>query len=213
MAQQAKKQNKIISFLKRNAAMLVIVGCIVAIVAIVVAETSSKKANYLPDVVIGGGGITNSTPDIPGGGDIIVDNEPISFDLPLAEYVVAMDYTEGDEFVFSSTLNEWTTHRGIDFVATKGKEVKAVADGTIESVSSDAEHGTKIVIDHGDGLKSIYASLADPTVKKGDKVKKGDVIGQASDTGYLEFKHGPHVHFEMTKDGKHVCPKQYLNIK
>jgi len=43
MAQQAKKQNKIISFLKRNAAMLVIVGCIVAIIAIVVAETSSKK--------------------------------------------------------------------------------------------------------------------------------------------------------------------------
>ena len=210
---QAKKQNGIISFFKRNFAMLVIVACIVAIVAIVLTETTAKKVAPLPDVVIGGGGITNSSPELPGG-DIIVDNEPVTFDLPLSEYTIAMDYTEGDDFVYSSTLNEWTTHRGIDFVAKGSKEVRAVADGKVESVTTDAEHGTKIVIDHGDGLKSIYASLAEnPKVKKGDNVKKGDVIGEASDTGYLEFKCGPHVHFEMTKDGKHVCPKQYLNIQ
>ena len=211
---QAKKQNGIVSFFKRNFAMMVILACIVAIIAIVIAETSAKQTDPLPDVVIGGGGITILSPDVPGGSDVIVDNEPVTFDLPLADYTIAMDYTEGDDFVYSSTLNEWTTHKAIDFVATKSKDVRAVADGKVESVTTDAEHGTKIVIDHGDGLKSIYASLAEnPKVKKGDTVKKGDVIGEASDIGYLEFKCGPHVHFEMTKDGKHVCPKQYLNIQ
>ena len=88
------------------------------------------------------------------------------------------------------------------------------------------ENGKGIILPSSVGEKPILAEVMEVSkggivdgnevemeVKKGDKVKKGDVIGQASDVGYLEFKHGPHVHFEMTKDGKHVCPKQYLNIK
>jgi len=216
MTQQTKKQNKALSFFKNNLAIVLIVACMLAIIAIVIAETSQKTtAERLPDISINGGGNTGLLPDSPSGGDdLIVDTKPISFDLPVDEYTIATDYTEGDEFVYSSTLNEWTTHRGIDFVPSKNKNVKAVADGVIESVSTDAEYGTKIVIDHGDGLKSIYSSLADGvTLKKGDKVKKGDKIGEASISGYFEFKSGPHVHFEMTKDGKHVCPRDYLNIK
>ena len=97
---QAKKQNGIVSFFKRNFAMMVILACIVAIIAIVIAETSAKQTDPLPDVVIGGGGITILSPDVPGGSDVIVDNEPVTFDLPLADYTIAMDYTEVDDFVY-----------------------------------------------------------------------------------------------------------------
>ena len=205
MSEKIKKPNKFLNFLKKYAAFIVIIACVVAIVAIVIAESVKSPSGTLPEIDIGGGGIGNGE---------IVDTDPLTFDLPLAEYTISMDYTDGDDFVYSSTLNEWTTHKGIDFVATGSKDVKAVADGTIESVTTDAEHGTKIVIDHGQGIKSIYSSLADnATVKKGDAVKKGDKIGEASDSSYLEFKDGPHVHFEMTKDGKHISQREYLEIK
>lgn len=205
MSEKIKKPYKFLNFLKKYAAFIVIIACVVAIVAIVIAESVKSPSGTLPEIDIGGGGIENGE---------IVDTDPLTFDLPLAEYTISMDYTDGDDFVYSSTLNEWTTHKGIDFVATGSKDVKAVADGTIESVTTDAEHGTKIVIDHGQGIKSIYSSLADnATVKKGDAVKKGDKIGEASDSSYLEFKDGPHVHFEMTKDGKHISPREYLEIK
>ena len=205
MSEKIKKPNKVLNFLKKYAAFIVIIACVVAIVAIVIAESVKSPSGTLPEIDIGGGGIENGE---------IVDTATLTFDLPLAEYTISMDYTDGDDFVYSSTLNEWTTHKGIDFVATGSKDVKAVADGTIESVTTDAEHGTKIVIDHGQGIKSIYSSLADnATVKKGDAVKKGDKIGEASDSSYLEFKDGPHVHFEMTKDGKHISPREYLEIK
>ena len=205
MSEKIKKPNKVLNFLKKYAAFIVIIACVVAIVAIVIAESVKSPSGTLPEIDIGGGGIENGE---------IVDTDPLTFDLPLAEYTISMDYTDGDDFVYSSTLNEWTTHKGIDFVATGSKDVKAVAYGTIESVTTDAEHGTKIVIDHGQGIKSIYSSLADnATVKKGDAVKKGDKIGEASDSSYLEFKDGPHVHFEMTKDGKHISPREYLEIK
>ena len=205
MSEKIKKPNKVLNFLKKYAAFIVIIACVVAIVAIVIAESVKSPSGTLPEIDIGGGGIENGE---------IVDTDPLTFDLPLAEYTISMDYTDGDDFVYSSTLNEWTTHKGIDFVAKGSKDVKAVADGTIESVTTDAEHGTKIVIDHGQGIKSIYSSLADnATVKKGDAVKKGDKIGEASDSSYLEFKDGSHVHFEMTKDGKHISPREYLEIK
>ena len=206
MAEKIKKQNKFLDFLKRNLALVIIVACIVAIVTIVVVESSSTTPPAkMPEIEIGGGGIT--------GDDTIVDAPPLTFDLPMADYTISMDYTIDGDFVYSSTMEEWTSHRGIDFIAKGSKDVKAVADGKVESVTVDDEYGTKIVIDHGNGLKSIYSSLAENTaVKKGDSVKKGTKIGEASDSFYLEWKEGPHVHFEMTKDGKNVSPREYLKI-
>ncbi len=206
MAEKIKKQNKFLDFLKKNLALVIIVACIVAIVTIVVVESSSTTPPAkMPEIEIGGGGIT--------GDDTIVDAPPLTFDLPMADYTISMDYTIDGDFVYSSTMEEWTSHRGIDFIAKGSKDVKAVADGKVESVTVDDEYGTKIVIDHGNGLKSIYSSLAENTaVKKGDSVKKGTKIGEASDSFYLEWKEGPHVHFEMTKDGKNVSPREYLKI-
>ena len=117
MAQQTKKQNKALSFLKANLAIVVIVACMLAIIAIVIVETNGKKTDSLPEISVNGGGIEDAVQEIPNpDGDLIVDTQPISFDLPIDEYTIATDYTEGDEFVYSSTLNEWATHRGIDFV-------------------------------------------------------------------------------------------------
>lgn len=206
MSEKIKKQNKFLDFLKRNLALVIIVACVLAIVTIVVVEsTSTTPPAKLPEIDIGGGGLDDDT---------IVDVPPLTFDLPLADYTISMDFTPDGEFAYSSTMEEWASHKGIDFIAKGSKDVKAVADGKVESVTTDDEYGTKIVIDHGDGLKSIYSSLAEnPKVKKGDQVKKGDKIGEASDSAYIEWKDGPHVHFEMTKNGKHISPREYLKIK
>lgn len=208
MAEKIKKQNKFLDFLKRNLALVIIIACVVAIVTIVVVESANTTPPAKrPEIDIGGGGIAG------GGDDTIVDVKPLTFDLPMADYTISMDFTVDGDFVYSSSMEEWTSHRGIDFVAKGSKDVKAVADGKVESVTVDDEYGTKIVIDHGDGLKSIYSSLAEnPAVKKGDSVKKGDKIGEASDSAYIEWKDGPHVHFEMTKNGKQISPREYLKI-
>ena len=142
MAEKIKKQNKFLDFLKRNLALVIIVACIVAIVTIVVVESSSTTPPAkMPDIEIGGGGIT--------GDDTIVDVPPLTFDLPMADYTISMDYTIDGDFVYSSTMEEWTSHRGIDFIAKGSKDVKAVADGKVESVTVDDEYGTKIVIEIG----------------------------------------------------------------
>lgn len=214
MAEKVKKPNKFLSFLKRNLALVIIIACILAIVAIIIAESvSTVQQPALPDIEIGGGGMTDADDNDNDNNDTQTGGDVITFEAPMADFTVATDFTEGDDFVYSASMEEWTTHRGMDLVAKGDLSVRAVADGTVESVTTDDENGTKIVIDHGNGLKSIYASLTNPAVKQGAKVAKGDKIGEASDAGYLEYKQGPHVHFEMTKDGKHVSPREYLEIK
>ena len=71
-----------------------------------------------------------------------------------------------------------------------------------------------VVIDHGNDLKSDYKSLAaEITVKAGDVVKKGQVIGKTSTSGYSEFKTGDHVHFEITLKGEYVDPNGYFGTE
>ena len=116
-----------------------------------------------------------------------------------------------DELIYNKTMADWRTHPGVDIAANIGQQVKAVADGTVESVLSDDLYGTTVVIDHGDGLKSMYANLAsEPTVSEGDHVAMGAVIGSVGDTALAETNEVQHLHFEMTKDGINTDPAEYL---
>lgn len=146
---------------------------------------------------------SDNTPNTP------VDTK-IVFDMPIAETSVLKDYTSST-VVYNQTLGVYTGHMGIDFCAEKGTEVMASYGGTIESITTSYLQGTTVIIDHGNGLKSVYNSIdALESLSQGQTVTKGQVIGTVSDNNRQEYKDGPHLHFEVTLNGQKVDPDQYL---
>lgn len=116
-----------------------------------------------------------------------------------------------ETLAYDVTMKDWRTHDGIDILADKGAVVRAASGGKVESIKQDDLYGTTVTIDHGNGLKSTYSNLADkPTVKEGDSVNAGDVIGSVGTTALCEVGQGSHVHIAMSKDGNSVDPTKYL---
>lgn len=116
-----------------------------------------------------------------------------------------------DALAYSETMGDWRTHDGLDLATALGDKVYAVADGVISSIYQDDFMGTTVEIDHGDGLVSVYANLAEvPTVMVEDKVSTGTVIGSVGATAAAEQGSQPHLHFAMYQDGNPVDPADYL---
>lgn len=143
-------------------------------------------------------------------------NEPgsteIVFSMPVSGGTVGTMYT----FWYNSTLNRYNLHEGIDFKADAGTSVGAAYAGTVESVTDTLLEGGKVVIDHGNGLKSEYASIdVAAGLQVGDSVAQGEVIGTVSavaDVMGNEYNEGAHLHFEVTQDGKSIDPASYLDL-
>ena len=95
-------------------------------------------------------------------------------------------------------------HFGMDFSAVRGTPVYATGNGIIKRVDNRAAgFGKHIRIDHGFGYVSIYAHLDKYNVKRGQKVKRGQIIGFVGNTGRSV---APHLHYEIVKDGKKINP-------
>ena len=108
-------------------------------------------------------------------------------------------------------MDDWRTHDGLDIAAAAGDAVLAASAGTVLSVTDDALMGTTVVIGHGGGYETTYASLqADPPVAEGESVSAGQVIGAVGATAAAEAAQGPHLHFAVTKDGAAVDPETFL---
>ena len=136
----------------------------------------------------------------------------ITFSLPVVNANVLKGYSD-TELQYNKTLNVWELHRGVDFAANIGEDVLACYDGTVTKITNNLLNGTVIEIDHGNGLKTCYGSLDSvASVNVGDAVKKGDVIGKASNTATGEVSETGEVHFEVWKDGALVDPASYLDI-
>lgn len=118
-----------------------------------------------------------------------------------------------DTPVFSTTLNEWRVHTGIDISTEEGAEVYAAADGTVSRVYSDALFGKTVEITHEGGIVSVYSNLAatDIAVKEGDTVKSGALIGLVGDTSLSELAEEPHLHFGVKVEGVSVNPLDYIS--
>ena len=99
-------------------------------------------------------------------------------------------------------------HTGVDFTAPKGTPIYATGDGVVITVKTVfGGYGKYVEIDHGFGFVTRYAHMNDFKVKKGHKVKRGDLIGSVGNTGSST---APHIHYEVLKDGKHVNPVNYF---
>lgn len=98
-------------------------------------------------------------------------------------------------------------HRGIDIAGHTGTPIIATADGVVKSLTSSTGLGKLITINHGYGFKTRFGHLSKFKVKRGQKVKRGDVIGLMGSTGYST---GPHLHYEVLKNGKFANPMKYI---
>ena len=101
-------------------------------------------------------------------------------------------------------------HSGIDIDANYGDPVVATADGVVSKAGWQNSYGKTVVIKHQEGFETIYGHLSKITVKEGQKVKVGDVIGKAGSTGRST---GPHLHYEVVRQGKKVNPNIFLSLK
>ncbi len=101
-------------------------------------------------------------------------------------------------------------HRGVDFAGKRGAEVVAVASGVVVRSKRSSGYGNLVEIKHADGYTTLYAHNKENLVKKGDVVNKGQTIALLGSTGRSS---GPHVHFEVRKDGKIVNPLRFVRAK
>ena len=102
---------------------------------------------------------------------------------------------------------EYEFHTGIDIAAENGTEILCYLDGTVERCGLSASYGYYLCVDHGDGLKTLYAHASELLCFEGDRVKRGQPIALVGDTGRAT---NAHLHFEVYENGQTADPKKYL---
>ncbi|MBR6744566.1 MAG: M23 family metallopeptidase [Clostridia bacterium] len=140
--------------------------------------------------------------------------EKVSFVAPMTAGNVIKEWS-ADVPVFSTTMEDYRLHLGIDVAASAGTPVYAVADGTVESVEFHPMMGQTVVITHADGYQSVYQNMQTAVpdgIKAGATVKAGDKIGAVGDTALIEISEEPHLHFELYKDGNCENPLAHFTV-
>lgn len=99
-------------------------------------------------------------------------------------------------------------HNGMDFTAPRGAAIYATGDGIVKRAVRSSTFGNLIIIDHGFGYETYYAHLSKYEVKKGQKVTRGDIIAYVGNTG---LSAGPHLHYEVHKNGKAINPINFYH--
>lgn len=159
--------------------------------------TNSKNTNTKTES-------TNKTAD-----SKATDNKELSFEKPIDGEIVK-EYAK-DNLIYSNTLQEWTTHLGIDIKADKTTVVKSAEAGKVKSIKNDPRYGLTIVIEHDNGYQTVYSNLlSSEFVVEGEKVEKGQSIGTVGNTAAFEIADEAHLHFEILKDSIQVDPNIYL---
>lgn len=137
-----------------------------------------------------------------------VKDEKITFARPVKGKVIT-DYS-GDELIYNEGLRDWRTHSGVDLEAKQGEQVVAASNGVVGRVY-DCNLGHCVTIDHENGYETVYANLSeDTTLKKGDEIAEGDVVGLVGDTALGDATDVPHLHFEIIYNGNNVNPCDWL---
>jgi len=98
-------------------------------------------------------------------------------------------------------------HTGIDFTAPSGTPIYATGNGKVEAAGLDGGYGRRVVINHGYSYKTLYGHMSRFTVRTGQQVKRGDLIGYVGNTGTST---GPHLHYEVHKNDKPVNPINFI---
>lgn len=136
-------------------------------------------------------------------------NVELNFSKPV-EGDIVRDFAV-DNLIYSNTLQEWTTHTGIDIKADKTTVVKSAEAGIVKTIKNDPRYGLTVIIEHENGFQTVYSNLlTSEFVVEGEKVEKGQSLGTVGNTAAFEVADEPHLHFEILKDSVQVDPNIYL---
>lgn len=143
---------------------------------------------------------------VEGVNQLIEDAEYIRANYKLKHSIIG---TVTSEFGVRESENKIVTpyHSGIDVAANKGTNIYAAIDGEVITATTDNAYGKYIMI-KTDNIVTLYAHCSELKVKKGQKVKQGELIGKVGSTGWAT---GPHLHFEIRLDGRLVNPADVLD--
>ena len=116
-----------------------------------------------------------------------------------------------EALAYNETMGDWRTHDGIDIDSSLGTPVLSTSNGQVTDIYEDDLMGTTVVVEHANGMTSLYANLeAQTSVSVGTQVYAGDILGTVGDTAVAESGQQPHLHFAMYQDQVAVNPEDYL---
>ena len=196
--------------LKANRILYVSVVAVLCVVAIVIGivAAASRSTETKPPVDVNPPAENQNPPaeEKPTGG------KEAEFLCPLSGAVSRRHDT--DTLVYSSTMGDWRIHTGVDIATSLGAVVSCVADGTVKEVFDDAMMGKCVSVAHEGGVVSVYRNLDEDLsdgITAGASISAGDPIGTVGESALCELADEPHLHFEMTVDGKPVDPLSLLS--
>ena len=209
-----------------NRAVIVTVVTLLVATGIIIAVTVSANRTKRP--APGGTdtteSITDRQPSISDteGNDVIKDETlptfnggeetPDAFTLPVTGKLQKAHDTTIQ--VWSNTMRDYRVHLGIDIATEANAPVYAAADGVVSQIYEDVRMGYCISIKHSDDTYTVYSNLGkEPAdgIEAGVSVKAGQLIGCVGNSAMVEIAEDPHLHLEMTVDGKHVNPLDYFD--
>ncbi len=129
-----------------------------------------------------------------------------------ADGYIERQYSD-NELLYSPTMGDYRTHDGIDITGDPGSPVRAIYGGVVESMYYDDFMGYTVVIDHKDGIRSVYSNLSEAVPNGlcvGKSVETGEVIGGIGNSAGCECADVYHLHLSITKDGKNIDPAAFL---
>lgn len=115
-----------------------------------------------------------------------------------------------DKSIYFSTLNQYKYHPAIVISAEVGTEVQSAARGMISRIEVDEETGTTLTMDLGSGYEAVYGQLKEVSVKEGDMVEAGTLLGYVSEPTMYYTLEGSNLYFQLLKDGEPVNPMNYI---
>lgn len=134
-------------------------------------------------------------------------NEILFRHIPAIDPIRDGRETDGFGMRMHPILHMMLMHEGIDLACEVGTHVHATGDGVVTYVGPRGGYGNAVVINNGFGYTTLFGHLSKPLVHVGQKVKRGQVIALSGDTG---LSTGPHLHYEVRKNGVHVDPNLYF---
>jgi murein DD-endopeptidase MepM/ murein hydrolase activator NlpD len=137
----------------------------------------------------------------------LADLRAYALSLPLGLPIPSIEVTSGYGPRRDPFLGQSAMHTGVDLVAASGTPVHATGPGTVVIADVNGGYGKMVEIDHGHGVLTTYAHLSLISVREGQTVTAGTIVGRAGSTGRST---GPHLHYEITRDGRTIDPLPHI---
>lgn len=148
---------------------------------------------------------------------VLYSDQNLPEDVSLEQAILGFDYCTPVMGTLTSSFGyrehpvegEERFHYGLDIAANTGTDIGCFADGTVTAVGESSSYGKYLMVDHGGGFTTLYAHCSKILVSSGTAVQEGQAIAQVGETGIAT---GPHLHFEIHRDGVYLNPIYYVSL-